>query len=96
MASADGGVDRQREISVCCKSDYEEYEHGKKETCWAVVSVQAPMCQEDEDGEVSEGDRAPLEIVAVIDKSGSMRIGKMDMVKESMIFVIQQRKFIYC
>ena len=88
MATADAP---SLEIALSCKADFEGYKHDSKETSWAVVSIQAPQCQEDESGEVSESGRAPLELVAVIDKSGSMSSNsKLTMVKETMLFVIQQ------
>ncbi|XP_065195339.1 uncharacterized protein LOC135826664 [Sycon ciliatum] len=101
MATANvSGARASKEIGLTCKSEFREYhEYSGREKTWVVVSVQAPQCQEDEDGKVSEKDRAPLELVAVIDRSATMKsdyhdhdygYSKLAMVQETMLFVIQQ------
>ncbi|XP_065177169.1 uncharacterized protein LOC135806996 [Sycon ciliatum] len=84
-----------KEIRLFCQSLFRQYPwyhlYSSEETTWVVVSVQAPRYQKDEDSKVSETGRAPLELVAVIDRSTSMeRRGKFAMVKETMLFVIRQ------
>ncbi|XP_065177171.1 uncharacterized protein LOC135806997 isoform X2 [Sycon ciliatum] len=84
-----------KEIRLFCHSEFRQYpwyhQYSGEEKTWVVVSVQAPRYQEDEDSKVSETGRAPLELVAVIDRSTSMeRRGKFAMMKETMLFVIRQ------
>eukprot|EP00117_Sycon_ciliatum_P032046 scpid104828/ scgid0546/ len=83
------------EIGLVCESEFRQYpwyhQYSGEEKTWVVVSVQAPRCQEDEDNKISGTFRAPLELVAVIDISTGMgRRDKLDMVKETMHFVIRQ------
>ncbi|XP_065195319.1 uncharacterized protein LOC135826641 [Sycon ciliatum] len=93
-ATVSGGL-APKEIGLVCESEYRQYpwyhQYAGDEKTWVVVSVQAPRYQEDEDSKVSETGRAPLELVAVIDRSNSMgRRGKLAMMQETMLFVIRQ------
>lgn len=54
------------------------------QTAWAVCTLKAPFYEPTA--------RAPVDIVAVIDKSGSMHGEKLDLVKETLEFVIDQCK----
>jgi len=57
-------------------------------TCMA--SVRVPDDEQGEDGEINENDRAPVVVVAVVDKSGSMSGDKMKSLKETLEFVISE------
>ena len=73
------------EISLTASTQYPAYDHAKATTnCIAMATVQAPpyeiQC------------RSPVDIVTVIDRSGSMAGRKLDLVKKTLLFVIDQLK----
>lgn len=55
-----------------------------EQPAWSVCTIKAPFYE--------PSSRAPVDIVAVIDKSGSMHGEKLDLVKETLEFVIDQCK----
>eukprot|EP01099_Mayorella_cantabrigiensis_P003798 TRINITY_DN2855_c0_g1_i1.p1 TRINITY_DN2855_c0_g1~~TRINITY_DN2855_c0_g1_i1.p1 ORF type:complete len:463 (-),score=166.75 TRINITY_DN2855_c0_g1_i1:171-1400(-) len=66
-----------------------EVTHLKFDVCHEVlgmVTIKAPFCEN------LETQRAPLDLVAVLDQSGSMSGDKIEMVKNSMMFAISQLK----
>jgi len=73
-------------IQVSCSTEYKEYTYNEKHDIWTLVSLKAP-CQDD-DG--NEDARAPIDVVAVIDKSGSMSGAKLNLVKKTLEFVLTQ------
>ena len=77
-------------IVVSCTSEYPDYTYNEKHDIWALVSLIAP-CQDDD---ATEG-RAAMDIVAVIDKSGSMAGGKLKLVKRTLEFVLTQCEYAY-
>ncbi len=64
--------------------EYDKYSLGEQ-ACWAITSLKAPV-------DVPES-RSSTDIVVVLDKSASMNGKKMNMVKKTLQFVIDQRKF---
>ena len=52
----------------------------------AMLTIKAPHCEK------AESERAALDLVAVLDQSGSMSGDKLEMVKSSMVFAISQLK----
>ena len=68
-------------ISVNCFAEYHHYDLSNQ-TCWAVVSVNASF--------YSTSKRAPVDIVAVIDRSGSMGGRKLYLVKKTLNSMIDQ------
>ena len=52
--------------------------------CWVNINLSAPVYEEDENA------RAAADIIAVIDRSGSMGGGKLDLVKKTVHFVVSQ------
>ena len=58
------------------------YPPSKEQSCWAVASLRAPLYE--------PTSRSPVDIAAVIDKSGSMRGTKLEMVKKTLLFIIDQ------
>lgn len=68
-------------ITLSASTEYQSYGVANDQ-CWAVVSLKAPFYEPTA--------RAPVDIVAVIDKSGSMRGTKIEMVKKTLVFVIDQ------
>eukprot|EP00795_Rhopilema_esculentum_P005872 gene5872-11198_t len=84
MAGADLDVPA-KELSISCEAEFKEYPYNKEVDIWTLVTVKAP-CHELEES------RAPIDIVAVIDKSGSMSGTKLQLVKTTMEFVVGQLK----
>ncbi len=74
------------EITLSCQAEFQKYVYNKAEDIWALVTLKAP-CHED------ENKRAPIDVVAVIDKSGSMSGAKLNLVKKTLEFFITQCKF---
>jgi hypothetical protein len=73
--------DNRINLSGC--GEYESYSC-KEQTCWATASFKAPFYE--------PTSRPTVDIVAVIDKSGSMRGVKLGLVKKTLLFVIDQCK----
>ncbi|XP_064400224.1 uncharacterized protein LOC135346514 [Halichondria panicea] len=71
------------QIALECSTEYVSYPL-TEQTCWAVTSFKAPFYE--------PTSRASVNIVAVIDKSGSMKGEKLKLVKETLHFVIDQLK----
>ena len=69
-------------ISLSAVPEYASYPPSSQALCWGIASLKAPFYE--------PTSRAPVDIVAVIDKSGSMRGGKLDLVKKTLLFVIDQ------
>ena len=59
-----------------------------KFTCMA--SVRVPDDEIDESADIDESSRAPVLVVAVVDKSGSMAGAKMEALKETLKFIIKE------
>ena len=72
-------------ILLTATTEYVSYNPATKQQCWAVTSLKAPFYE--------PSDRASVDIVAVIDKSGSMRGQKIALVRETLLFVIDQCKW---
>ena len=69
-------------ITLSASSEYACYSPGWEQLCWAVTSFKAPFYE--------PSSRAPVDIVAVVDKSGSMQGKKLDLVKKTLLFVVDQ------
>ena len=69
-------------ITLSASSEYPCYSPDGEQLCWAVTSFKAPFYE--------PSSRAPVDIVAVIDKSGSMDGVKLDLVKKTLLFVVDQ------
>ena len=74
-------------IVVTSHVEQDAYPYGEPVDCWAMVSLKAPAYEPTE--------RSAIDLVAVVDKSGSMSGEKMKLVKETMHFVVDQRKSKY-
>ena len=71
-------------IALTAATEFACYPPTGEQACWATASLKAPFYE--------PMARAPVDIVAVIDKSGSMRGAKLDLVKKTLLFVIDQCK----
>ena len=71
-------------ITLTSTTEYACYPPASQQACWATASLKAPFYE--------PTSRAPVDIVAVIDKSGSMRGGKLELVKKTLLFVVDQCK----
>ena len=74
-------------IELSCQAEYQAYPYNEEQDCWSLVNLKAPCHEEDE-----ESKRAPIDMVAVIDKSGSMAGEKLKLVKLTLEFVLKQLK----
>ncbi|XP_066930326.1 uncharacterized protein [Clytia hemisphaerica] len=77
-----------QELTLSCESEYKDYKYNEKVDIWSLISLKAPAEPEDE----NEEKRPPVDLVAVIDKSGSMTGQKLNPVKKTLEFVLTQLK----
>ena len=76
---------RAEEIMLTTCTQYAAYDHAKATTdCIAMASGRAPVYETQI--------RSPVDIVAVIDHSGSMADEKLNLVKKTLLFIIDQLK----
>ena len=76
----------QQEISVTGSVQYAAYDHTKATAdCIAMVTARAPLYEPQS--------RSAVDIVAVIDRSGSMAGVKLDLVRKTLLFVIDQCEY---
>lgn len=74
-----------QEINLTTSTQYTAYDHSKATTdCIAMATVRAPLYEPQS--------RSAVDIVAVIDRSGSMAGIKLDLVRKTLLFVIDQCK----
>ena len=73
-------------ISVNWTPEFGSYTPTAEQPAWTVCTLKAPFYE--------PTSRAPVDIVAVIDKSGSMRGEKLTLVKATLEFVIDQCKWL--
>ena len=79
----------QQEISVTGSVQYAAYDHTKATAdCIAMVTARAPLYEPQS--------RSAVDIVAVIDRSGSMAGVKLDLVRKTLLFVIDQCEYCVC
>ena len=71
-------------IKLLATPEYLEYDPANASACWVDINLSAPVYEEDANV------RAAVDIVAVIDRSGSMGGGKLDLVKKTLHFVVSQ------
>ena len=79
--SATAAAPSTEQISLTCSAEYSSYALNEQ-NCWAITSFKGPFYE--------PTSRASVDIVAVIDKSGSMRGEKLTLVKETLHFIIDQ------
>ena len=74
----------ENKISLSATPEYPEYDPAKASNCWVDINLSAPLYEED------ESKRPAVDIVAVIDRSGSMSGEKLPLVKKTLLFVVSQ------
>ena len=72
-------------LTLSAAAEFACYPPSKEQSCWAIASLRAPLYE--------PTSRSPVDIAAVIDKSGSMRGTKLDLVKKTLLFVIDQCEY---
>ena len=82
MAVVEKPVDDKIKLTVT--PEYPEYDPAKASNCWVDINLSAPLYEED------ESKRPAVDIVAVIDRSGSMSGEKLPLVKKTLLFVVSQ------
>ena len=80
------GASEVEHVALSTNTEFACYPPDGQQDCWAIVSLKAPFY---EPGKA----RAPVDIVAVIDRSGSMGGEKMKLVKTTLQFIVDQRTF---
>ena len=90
MSGMEEEEDGEPNVQVSCISEFAEYSYNASHSIWAVVSLKAPHQKEEGDEEGSSKQRAGMDLVGVIDKSGSMAGEKMELVKSTLQFVLTQ------
>ena len=86
MAEAQVAAASSEQVALLCNAEYATYPRGSNQVCWATASLKAPFYE--------AAARAPVDIVAVIDKSGSMGGATLDLVKKTLLFVVDQCTFL--
>ncbi|KAI6646112.1 hypothetical protein LOD99_9463 [Oopsacas minuta] len=74
----------ENKIKLIATNEYQEYDPSKEVSCWVDIKLEAPIFEEE------DNKRAAVDLVAVIDRSGSMDGGKLDLVKKTLHFVVSQ------
>ena len=82
MAVVEKPIDNK--IKLVVTNEFLEYDPKKTLSCWVDLKLVAPIFEED------DTKRAAVDLVAVIDRSGSMGGGKLDLVKKTLLFVVSQ------
>eukprot|EP01112_Ceratiomyxa_fruticulosa_P005900 TRINITY_DN16710_c0_g1_i1.p1 TRINITY_DN16710_c0_g1~~TRINITY_DN16710_c0_g1_i1.p1 ORF type:complete len:118 (-),score=23.47 TRINITY_DN16710_c0_g1_i1:101-454(-) len=74
-------------ITVKGETEFPAFTYDKEHTFHAIASIQAPKFEE-----ISRASRAPIDLIVVIDASGSMAGEKLALVKNTLHFVVNQLK----
>ena len=74
--------DGETAVVLSASSEHACYTSRSEQLCWAITHMKAPFYE--------PTSRAPVDIVAVIDKSGSMAGQKISLVRDTLLFVIDQ------
>uniref|UniRef100_T2ME29 Inter-alpha-trypsin inhibitor heavy chain H3 n=1 Tax=Hydra vulgaris TaxID=6087 RepID=T2ME29_HYDVU len=78
-----------KKLTVACSTEYKDYPFKEKLDIWTLISLKAPSLGMTLD-EKEHRKRAPIDLVVVIDKSGSMAGEKLALVKKTLEFVVSQ------
>jgi Mg-chelatase subunit ChlD len=74
-------------VQLSAITEYDQVVFSKHANLYTMASIKAPLRETQE-----RESRAPINIVCVIDKSGSMAGNKMNLVKETLKFMVEQLK----
>jgi len=79
-------ADKIESVQLTCSTEYKDYVYNEKHEIWSLVTLKAPCMVDDEKDE----QRPPIDVVLVIDKSGSMAGKKIALIKKSLEFFLTQ------
>ena len=85
-AEAEDVQQEQQQIALSTTAEYPSYPISKTEA-WGVTSLKAPHYE--------PTSRSSVDVAAVIDKSGSMAGTKLQLVKKTLLFVVDQRESVF-
>lgn len=77
------------DITLECAAESKSYVYNQAVDIWSTVSLQASSQHIND----VNNNRASIDLVAVIDKSGSMSGNKLELVKKTLEFVLTQCKY---
>ncbi|XP_062523654.1 uncharacterized protein LOC134198303 isoform X2 [Corticium candelabrum] len=83
-AAAPAPAPECEKIVLSSEAEQDTYPFDSAAECWSMVSLKAPVYEPSE--------RASIDLVAVVDKSGSMSGEKISLVRETLHFVVDQLK----
>jgi Mg-chelatase subunit ChlD len=75
------------QLQLSATTEYDQVAFVKATDLYCMASIKAPLRETEE-----RESRAPIDIVCVIDKSGSMAGSKMNLLKETLKFLVEQLK----
>lgn len=84
VKSSSGPSDTSLRVSISLERD--QSQAGSKDRLLAMANIVAPDFTPDDDKQK----RAPIDLICVIDRSGSMQGQKLDLVKQALLFVVRQ------
>lgn len=77
-------------ISVSTTLEYGAQISDEESNIYGLVTLQAPLSVLPADGELITSSHVPIDLVCVVDQSGSMAGEKMNLLKETLIYITEQ------
>ncbi|KAL9653259.1 hypothetical protein ABK040_010966 [Willaertia magna] len=86
-SSSTNNNNEQQQLSLSYALEFDQVQFNSVHQLFGMASIKAPLYESEE-----RKSRAPLDLICVIDKSGSMEGTKIELVKQTLSFVIDQLK----